>query len=111
MLLAEKRRAYGKCLSCLVLGLTVLCRWPLLAQVNVTEPIAANDVSCDKCLNSTNGAVFVVLDNIVIVEGTTGDFSFGNFPTFILTLPAGWQFKAGVVRVSFSGGDITNATI
>src|SRR5437016_14038708 len=87
-----------------------LCR--MLADVTVTEPLGGNDISADKSLNSTNGAAFTALGNIVLTEGATTDFGAGNNKTFILTLPSGWQFKSGVGSVSFTTSrDITAASI
>src|SRR5437667_2190 len=91
-----------------------LCVWsgPALGDVIITEPLGGNDVSADKCLNSTNGAAFIALGNIVLTEAMTTDFAVGNNKTFILTLPSGWQFKSGVGSVSFTGSrDITAASI
>jgi len=75
-----------------------LCVWsgPALGDVIITEPVGGNDVSADKCLNSTNGAGFVALGSIVLTEVATTDFTAGNNKTFILTLPSGWQFKSGL---------------
>src|SRR6266446_6295827 len=96
----------------LVLGFVALHSTQLLADVIITEPLGGNDVSADKCLNSTNGAGFTALGNIVLAEAATTDFGAGNNKTFILTLPYGWQFKSGVGSVSFSGSrDITAASI
>src|SRR5438876_8342095 len=91
-----------------------LCVWsgPALGDVIITEPLGGNDVSADKCLNSTNGAAFIALGNIVLTEAVTTDFAVGNNKTFILTLPSGWQFNSGVGSVSFTGSrDITAASI
>src|SRR5215471_12698446 len=114
MLLAEKRRAYGKCLSCLVLGLTVLCRWQLLADVSVTSPHEGEGMSADTAANSTNGAAFTTLSPIIIAEGISGDFAVGANQTFILTLPPGFQFQTvgAPTTASFNaGGDLTKATV
>jgi len=52
------------------------------------------------------------LGNIVITEGAAADIAVGNSQTLVLTVPPGWQFKAGVGTVSFTGSrDITAATI
>src|SRR6266581_3052907 len=91
-----------------------LCVWsgPALGDVIITEPVGGNDVSADKCFNSTNGAAFTALGNIVLTEAVTTDFAVGNNKTFILTLPSGWQFNSGVGSVSFTGSrDITAASI
>src|SRR6266567_3826240 len=91
-----------------------LCVWsgPALGDVIITEPVGGNDVSADKCFNSTNGAGFIALGSIVLTEAATTDFAVGNNKTFTLTLPSGWQFNSGVGSVSFSGSrDITAASI
>src|SRR6266436_6331232 len=101
-----------KCPLALVLGFVALHSTHLLADVIITEPLGGNDVSADKCLNSTNGAGFTTLGNIVLAEAATTDFGAGNNKTFTLTLPIGWQFNPGVGSVSFSGSrDITAASI
>src|SRR5437667_8030731 len=105
-----KRTALGA--SLLLLGLTVSYTPQLMADVTVTEPIGGNDVSADKCLNSTNGASFTALGNIVITEGATTDFAVGNNKTLILMLPFGWQFDTSAGSISFANSrDITAASI
>src|SRR6266404_2328693 len=87
-----------------------LCR--MLADVTVTEPLGGNDISADKSLNSTNGAAFTALGNIVLAEGLTTDFGVGNNRTLILALPPGWRFNISAGSVSFaSSRDITAASI
>src|SRR5215475_13598393 len=96
----------------LVLGLMMLGSPQLCANVTITSPTGGNNVSADKALNSTNGAAFTALGNIVITEGASGDFGAGTGQTLILTPPAGWQFNPGVGSVSFtSGRNITAASI
>src|SRR5882724_9690971 len=96
----------------LVLGFITLHSPQLLADVIITEPVGGNDISADKSANSTNGAGFTALGNIVLAESATTDFAVGNNKTFTLTLPYGWQFKSGVGTVSFSGSrDLTAASI
>src|SRR4051812_46596953 len=86
------------------------CR--LWADVTITEPLGGNDVSADKSLNSTNGAGFIALGNIVFTETDTADISAGNNQTLILTLPYGWQFKPGIGSASFANSrDITAASV
>src|SRR6266404_1031192 len=86
------------------------CR--ILADVTVTEPPGGNDISADKSLNSTNGAAFTALGNIVLAEAATTDFGVGNSKTLILTLPMGWRFNTSAGSVSFaSSRDITAASI
>src|SRR5436190_6731521 len=82
------------------------------AAVTVTAPTGANNISADKALNSTNGAAFTALGNIVITEGVNIDFVDGNDVTLILSPPSGWRFNAGVGTVSFtSGRNISAASI
>jgi len=82
------------------------------ANVLITSPTGGNNVPADKALNSTNGTAFTLLGNIVITEGAAADIAVGNSQTLVLTVPPGWQFKAGVGTVSFTGSrDITAATI
>src|SRR5437667_518044 len=82
------------------------------AAVTVTSPTGGNNISADKALNSTNGAAFTALGNIVITEGVNTDFADGTNVTLILTLPSGWWFNAGVGTVSFtSGRNISAASI
>ncbi len=96
----------------LVLGLLALNSTNLRANVVITSPTGGNNVSTDKALNSTNGAAFAALGNLVITEGAAADFGAGANQTLILTAPSGWQFNAGTGAVSFTTkGDITAATI
>src|SRR5262249_42711816 len=96
----------------LILGLIAFSAPQLRANVNITSPSGGNNLSADKALNSTNGAAFTALGNIVIAEGVASDFGAGTNQTLILTAPAGWQFNAGVGTVSFTGSrNITAATI
>src|SRR6185503_19543895 len=92
--------------------LIVACTPQLLADVIITEPTGGNNVLADKALNSTNGAAYTALGNIVIAEGLANDFAVGNNQTLILTVATGWEFKAGVGTVSFTGSrNMTAATI
>src|SRR2546421_7454225 len=85
----------------------------LRADVIVTEPTGGNDVSTDKAINSTNGAGYVALGNIVLTEAATSDFAAGNGQTLILTAPDGWRLNpAAGANVSFlNSRDITAATM
>ncbi len=95
-----------------LLVLIALTTQSLHANVTITSPTGGNNLSADKALNSTNGAAFTALGNIVITEGATTDFAAGNGKTLILTAPSGWQFKPGTGTVTFTGSrDITAATI
>src|SRR6266446_2366464 len=98
----EQSRPQQRWLISLTFGLAVLCCPELVADVTVTEPTGGNDISADKALNSTNGAAFTPLGNIIITEGLTTDFAAGNNKTFILTLPNGWQFNTSAGSVSFT---------
>src|SRR5438093_3999801 len=103
----------------LILGVMVAYCPRLLAVVTVTEPTGGNNIVADKALNSTNGAGFTALGDIVITEGATSDFPVGNNKTLILTLPRnplgdfGWRFNTAVApSVAFiTGRDITAASI
>jgi hypothetical protein len=96
----------------LVLALTAVSATNLWADVTITEPTGGNNISADKALNSTNGAAFTALGDIVITEGAASDFDVGNYQTLILTAPPGWQFKPGVGTVSYTAlRNITAATI
>src|SRR6266404_3150610 len=96
----------------LMIGALCVGSGPLLGNVIITEPVGGNDVSADKSLNSTNGAAFTSLGNIILTEGATTDFAVGNNKTFILTLPSGWQFRSGTGSVSFATSrDITAASL
>src|SRR6266699_1625700 len=96
----------------LVLGLIAFSSPQLLANVVITLPTGGNNIPADKALNSTNGAAFTTLGNIVITEGVNTDFANGTGQTLILTLPDGWQFNAGAGTVSFtSGRNISAASI
>src|SRR2546425_167436 len=96
----------------LVLGCIVFSSSALLAGVKVTEPTGGQNISADKALNSTNGAGFVSLGNIVLTEALTTDFAPGTNLKLILTAPDNWRFNAGVGTVTFQGSrDISAATI
>ncbi|HXJ72226.1 MAG TPA: hypothetical protein VNM37_05220, partial [Candidatus Dormibacteraeota bacterium] len=96
----------------LFLGMIGFSSPRLCANVNITSPTGGNNISADKALNSTNGAAFTALGNIVIAEGLAADFGAGANQTLILTPPTGWRFNAGVGTVSFtSSRNITAATI
>src|SRR6266853_2669130 len=98
--------------SVLAVGLLSFLCQSLLANVTVTEPTGGNGISADKALNSTNGAAFTALGNIVIAEGVKTDFANGASQTLILTLPYEWRLNAGVGTVSFTTGrNISAASI
>jgi hypothetical protein len=82
------------------------------ANVVITSPTGGNNVSADKAVNSTNGAAFTVLGNLVITEGAATDFAVGNNQTLVLTVADGWQFNPGVGTVTFTGSrNITAASL
>ncbi|HEY6975515.1 MAG TPA: PKD-like domain-containing protein, partial [Chitinophagaceae bacterium] len=55
---------------------------------------------------------YSALGNIVITEGSNGDFATGNNKTLILTAPANFEFQAGIGSVSFLGGaNLSNTSI
>src|SRR5205085_12253664 len=85
----------------------------LRADVIVTEPTGGNDVSADKAVNSTNGAGYAALGNIVLTEGAASDFAPGNGQTLILTAPDGWRLNpAAAASASFlNSRDITAASV
>src|SRR6266705_2999632 len=96
----------------LVLGLIAFNSTQLLANVVITSPTGGNNILADKALNSTNGAAFTALGNIVITEGVNTDFANGTGQTLILTVPDGYRFNAGVGTVTFTTGrNISAATI
>ena len=70
-------------------------------DVIVTEPTGGNDVPADRAMNSTNGAAYTPLGDIVITEGSANDFAPGAGQTLILTIPAGWRFSTTGASVSF----------
>jgi hypothetical protein len=84
----------------------------LRADVIITSPTGGNNVSADKALNSTNGAGFVALGNLVITEAVASDFATGDNQTLILTGPEGWRFNPGVGSISFiANRDVTAASL
>src|SRR2546427_7654236 len=96
----------------LFLGLMAFSSPQLLANVVITSPTGGNNISADKALNSTNGAAFTALGNIVIAEGVNTDFGNGSNVSLILTVPDGYRFNAGVGTVTFtSGRNISAASI
>ena len=88
----------------LVLGLTASWCGNASAAVTITSPTGGQNLPADRALNSTNGAAFTNLGNIVIAEGVNTDFVNGAGVTLILTLPPGWRFNPGVGAVSFTSG-------
>src|SRR6266567_3673819 len=97
----------------LVMGLSVFYSFQLLADVTVTSPSGGQGISADTALNSTNGAGFSALGDIVITEGAAADFAPGTNKTLILTLPDGWRFNtAAAASASFHNSrDITSTSV
>ncbi len=97
----------------LVMGLSVFYSFQLLADVTVTSPSGGQGISADTAFNSTNGAGFSALGDIVITEGAAADFAPGTNKTLILTLPDGWRFNtAAAASASFlNSRDITSASV
>src|SRR6267154_1888402 len=75
-------------------GLSCWLATSALATVIVTPATGGAGIPAD---NSQNGVsnLFTTLGNIVIQEGTLGDFASQNNKTLILTAPAGWRFNVG----------------
>ncbi len=93
-------------------ALVALCASRSLADVIITEPTGGNGVPADKSLNSTNGAGYTTLGDIVLTEGSTDDFAQGNGLTLILTIPDGWRFNPVGASVStLNSRDITAASV
>ena len=97
----------------LAVGLSAFYTLQLRADVTVTSPSAGQGISADTAFNSTNGAGFSALGDIVITEGATTDFAPGTNKTLILTLPDGWRFNtAAAAGATFlSSRDITSASV
>src|SRR5262245_30270033 len=96
----------------LILGLVAFNSPRVLGNVTITPPNGGNNILADKALNSTNGAAFTALGNIVITEGVSTDLEVGSNQTLILTVPDGWQFNPGTGTVTFTGSrDITSASL
>src|SRR5260370_10747752 len=96
----------------MVVGLSVCICPRLLADVVVTQPTGGNNVPDDLAANSTNGAAFTALGDIVLTEGAAADFALGANQTLVLTLPNDWRFNPGVGSASFTGSrDITAASL
>ena len=108
-----RRNEQRRWLRSLAFGLALLCCLDLFADVSITEPPGGNGIPTDKSFNSTNGAEFTALGDIVLIEQAANDFAEGPDQTFILTLPDGWRFNtAAGPSVSFTGSrDITAASI
>src|SRR6266404_4104968 len=102
-----------KILVTLGISLGLMGATKLRADVIVTEPILGNDVPTDKAVNSTNGAGYVPLGDIVLTEGATTDFAVGDGQTLILTAPGGWRLNpvAGASASFLNSRDITAANV
>ena len=82
-------------------------------SVLVTAANNGTNLSADKAVNSTSGAAYTSLSNIVIAEQNNNDMAANqNGVTLILTAPINWRFRAGSGTVSYTAGrDITAASI
>lgn len=87
----------------LLAGILVLTGLSAQAAVTVTP------VNNGTCLPVTPSG-FVTLANITITEGSANDLTVGAGVTFILTAPAGFEFRPGYGYVTYTSGmDITSA--
>lgn len=77
------------------------------ANVTVTP---ASPVTVYAC-GGTFPTSYTTLSNIVIAEGSNGDFAVGANKTLILTAPSNFNFNVGVGNVGITGNNISNATI
>ncbi len=84
----------------LVLFLVV---WYSHSQAAVTVTPAAG-----LCVNNTPGA-FTTISNIVIIEGSNGDFAVQAGATIILSAPANFEFLAGTGTVAVTTGRNINS--
>jgi len=66
------------CRISLTFSLAALCSSSVLASAHRHGPTGGQNISADKALNSTNGAAFTPLGNIVITEGLADDFVNGS---------------------------------
>jgi hypothetical protein len=87
--------------------MAVLCGLMQYAQAAVTVTPATGGT----CMNLSPGA-YKVLSNIIITEAAAGDFAVQAGTTFILTAPAGTEFRPGTGNVIFTAGrDISSASV
>ncbi|MBL0340998.1 MAG: hypothetical protein IPP71_08780 [Bacteroidetes bacterium] len=64
------------------------------------------------CLQLAPAGAYTVLSNISITESNVNDFAIQGGTTFILSAPAGFEFKPGVGSMSFnSGNDISSLSL
>ncbi|HEX4373453.1 MAG TPA: hypothetical protein VHZ50_09150, partial [Puia sp.] len=93
----------------LILGLAISA----MANVTVTAASGGTGISADKALNGSAGGTYTTLGNITIADNVNTDFTRNqNNVTFILTVPANWNFKAGTGAVSRTGSTtVTSASI
>lgn len=80
------------------------------ATVTITSATGGTGISADKSVGS-GSAAFSPLGNITVGSSTISDFTAGTNVTFVLTVPANWQFQAGVGSVSTTGTMITGASV
>ena len=83
-----------------------------LGYVTINRAGGGTGISADKSANASSPA-YTTLGNVVISEGTAGDFSVGTNVSFRLSCPSGWSFNAAAfVNASVSpGNDISAATV
>ncbi|HMT29100.1 MAG TPA: hypothetical protein PKD91_07460, partial [Bacteroidia bacterium] len=84
----------------------------VLSSFLVKANVAVTPATGGNCLQLAPGGSYTVLSNITITEASATDFSIQTGATFILTAPAGFEFRPGIGNVVFlSGRDITSASL
>ena len=83
----------------------------LFINISVNAAVTVSPATSGNCLNITP-ASFLPIGDIVITEGSNGDFSIQSNKTLILSAPAGFMFQPGSGNVSFlASRNITAASI
>ena len=84
----------------------------LKSAVTVTVATGGTGISADLAANACGTPAYTTLGNIVISEAVKTDFP-GNATdaTIVLDAPTNWQFNPGVGTPSFSGPDLTAASV
>lgn len=83
-------------------------------DVNVTAASGGTDIPADKAADGGASAAYTPLGDIKINELGTDKAAFGlnqSSVTLIFSAPTNWQFRPGFGSVTYSGGDITSASI
>jgi len=82
-------------------------------SVLVTASNNGTNISADKAANSTSGATYTALSNIVIAEQVNSDFAASQTNvTVILTAPTNRRFRAGSGTITYTAArDITATSI